>query len=220
MMRRVFLALFLLALPARAHPLLQDAMWLVFSPERVRVAVNVSLKEITVAQAVLAAADGGYEAEELAAAAERHRAYLMKHLEVRAGGRMLAGTVVKVLPPAMFTSAEKTFYQYEMEYPLDGVRPGVVSLRHEMLREFPYAAGMAWDVSYVVRMKRDGSPDISIGLLRAGSAAEFATGWDAPAPTPPARGNLPMRSLVLVAVSVCGAYLFRAALRKQPNATK
>ena len=67
MMRRVFLALFLLALPARAHPLLQDAMWLVFSPERVRVAVNVSLKEITVAQAVLAAADGGYEAEELAA---------------------------------------------------------------------------------------------------------------------------------------------------------
>ena len=214
----VFLALFLLALPAGAHPLLQDAMWLVFSPERVRVAVNVSLKEITVAQTVQAAADGGYDAGELAAAAERHREYLVKHLEVRAGGRTLAGTVTKVSPPPMFTSAEKTFYQYEMEYPLDGAKPRAVSLRHEMLREFPYAAGMAWDVSYVVRMKRDDSPDISTGLLRAGSAAEFATGWDEPASSPPARGNLPARNIALAAVSLCGAYLLSALLRK-PSAT-
>ena len=220
MMRHILFALFLLALQAGAHPLLQDAMWLVFSQGRVRVAVNVSLKEITVAQAVQSAADGGYDAEELAAAAERHREYLVKHLEVCAGGRALAGTVVKVSPPPMFTSAEKTFYQYEMEYPLDGARPREVSLRHEMLREFPYALGTPWDVSYVVRMKPDDSPDISTGLLRAGSAAEFATGWDEPAPTPPARGKLPLRSVALVAVSLCGAYLFLAFRRKQPATTK
>ena len=218
MTRHVFLALFLLALPAGAHPLLQDAMWLVFSPERVRVAVNVSVKEITVAQAVTAAADGGYDGEELAAAAERHREYLVKHLEVRAGARTLVGRVVKVSPPPMFTSAEKTFYQYEMEYPLEGARPRAVSLRHEMLREFPYAAGMAWDVSYVVRMKRDDSPEISTGLLRAGSAAEFATGWDEPAPTVPASGKLPLRSGALVAVSLCGASLFLAVFRKPRTA--
>ena len=178
LMRLFFPALLLAAFRADAHPLLQNAMWLVFSPERVRVAVNVSLKEITVAQSVKAEADGGYDAEELAAAAERHREYVLKHLELRVAGRTLTGAVTTISQPPMFVSPEQTFYQYELDYPLDGARPRTISLRQEMLREFPYAAGTPWDVSYVLRMKRGDSPEVRTGLLRAGSAAEFATGWD------------------------------------------
>ena len=50
-----FLACLLLLvshLTVSAHPNLQDAMWVQFEPQLVRVAVNVSLKEISVAQSV------------------------------------------------------------------------------------------------------------------------------------------------------------------------
>lgn len=175
---------FLLAAPAGAHPFLQDAMWVLLEPERVRVAVNVSLKEIFVAQGI-AAADDGYETAMLEGAAEKHRDYVASHLAVATDGRVLSGAVTKVTPPPEFSSAEKTFYLYELDYALAGPRPAQVSLRHEMLREFSYAPGTPWDVSYVVRLKRADSSEVTTGLLRAQAPAEFPTGWEAA----PAQGS-------------------------------
>ena len=44
-----FIALLAGALAAHAHPNLQNAMWVQFEPRLVRVAVNVSAREISVA---------------------------------------------------------------------------------------------------------------------------------------------------------------------------
>ncbi len=175
-----FLLLFLLAVvPASAHPSLQDSMWVVFAPERIRVAVNVSVKEILVAQQGAASEVESFDATTLNAAAEKHRDYVVKHLQLTAAGRELTGQVTALTPPDVFTSVEKTFFQYSLEYPLTGPPPANVTFRHDMLREFPYSVGQSWDVSYVVRVKREGSDEVSSWLLRYQQPSELPTGWEA-----------------------------------------
>ena len=159
--------LFLVAqLVAHAHPNLQDAMWVQFEPQLVRVAVNVSLKELTVAQSV-----GGD-----ALAAERHGDYVLKHLALSIGKTALVGKVIKLTPPPLVADPEQTFFQYELEYPLPGPMPEAVVFFHTMLAEWPYAIGTAWDVSYVVRAKRAGSSEVTSWLLRYSQPTAIATG--------------------------------------------
>ncbi len=95
-----------------------------------------------------------------------------------ADGRELAGQITKVTAPPSFTSDEKSIYQYELDYPIDGPPPSGITISQDMLREFPYAAGMAWDVSYVVHLKRNGSDEVTTGLLRSRQSFEFATRCD------------------------------------------
>ncbi len=153
-------------------------MWVVFAPDRIRVAVNVSLKEILVAQERAESEVEVFDATTVNAAAEKHRDYVLKHLQLTAAGRELAGQVTALTPPAIFTTVEKTFFQYSLEYPLAGPPPASVTFRHDMLREFPYSAGQAWDVSYVVRVKREGSEEVSSWLLRYQQPSELPTGWE------------------------------------------
>jgi len=166
------LAIFLIALGvaaggAWAHPLIQQPMWVLSEPGRIRVAVNVSAREIAVAQGLEAREDGAIaDALSLAEAAEREADYVRRHLRVLADGRELAGQITKITPPPAISSDEKTHYQYELDYPLTGPAPFEIAISEDMLREFPYAAGMAWDVSYIIRLKRAGSDEIASGLLR------------------------------------------------------
>ncbi len=178
----VFLALF--ATPAWAHPNLQNAMWVQFEPERVHLAVNVSLKEIAVAQGVAINESGGVDGDALATAAEKHREYLRQHLRLSVAGQDLTGRVLNVTTPALFTEPEKTFYQYELEYPLSGPPPAEVAFYHDMLNEWPYAAGAAWDVNYVVRIKRSDSNEVTSWLLPYQKQERFPTGWAAATTTP------------------------------------
>ena len=168
-------AILVLAGQAVAHPFLQDAMWVLFEPGRVRVAVNVSVKEITVAQGV----DGTISVEALSGPAERHRDYLLKHLTLSTGGRPLPGKITNVTAPPEITEPEKTFYQYELDYTLGDARPPEITFSHGMLREFSYAIGTAWDVSYAVRIKRAGSDEVTTGLLLSRQPKGFHTGWEA-----------------------------------------
>jgi hypothetical protein len=180
MWRTLFtLSLFLFATGTHAHPLLQNSMWVVFAPDRVRVAVNVSAKEILVAQKLPLDAEVPQTREELEAAARRNSDYIASHLGLSVKGQALPGHVVTVNPPPLFGGdPEQTFFQYELEFPwADGTAPDRVSFRHEMLKEFPYAAGQPWDVSYVVRLKRSDRDEITTGLLRSQTSHEFATGW-------------------------------------------
>ena len=154
-------------------------MWVQFEPERIRVAVNVSLKEISVAQGVAITESGGVDLEALASAAEKHREYVRQHLRLSVAGSDLTGHAVKITAPPLFTEPDRTFYQYELEYPLSGPPPAEVAFFHDMLKEWPYAAGMAWDVSYVVRLKRADSSEVTSWLLRNQQTAKFPTGWEA-----------------------------------------
>jgi hypothetical protein len=180
-MWRIFLASLFLTLfgaGAQAHPLLQNSMWVVFAPDRARVAVNVSVKEILVARNLSLDPESPQTREELEAAAKQNSAYIASHLTISVNGQSLPGRVVAVNPPPLLGGdAEKTLFQYELDYPWTGVAPGQVTFRHEMLKEFPYAAGQPWDVSYVMRLKRSDRDEVSTGLLRSGTSQEFATGW-------------------------------------------
>jgi hypothetical protein len=171
------LAFFACTLGARAHPNLQDAMWVRFEPTLVHVAVNVSVKEIIVAQDVTSSKDGGADTATLSLAAEKHRDYLLQHLKVSAGSKVLTGKIVKLTPPPFFGEAEETFYQYEIEYPLNGAQPREVVFSQDMLKEWPYAIGTPWNVSYVVRTKRPDSDEVSSWLLPLDKPATFPTGW-------------------------------------------
>jgi hypothetical protein len=178
MWRRLFIGwlMFWASGSAIAHPLLQNAMWVVFEPERARVAVNVSLREIIVAQQLKADTSGGLDT-----AVAAHGSYLVQHLSLRLGGRELPGRVVNVTPPVLFGSEpEQTFYQYELEYPFGpgSSRPATITFLQTMLREFPYAPGQKWDVTYVVRLKRDDEPAVSSGVLNSAESQTFATGWN------------------------------------------
>jgi len=161
---------------AGAHPLVQEPMWILSEPGHIRLAVNVSAREIGVAQGLEAREDGAIvDATRLAEAAQREGNYVRSHLRVLADGRELAGQVTRTSPPPAFTSDENSIYQFELDYPIDGPPPSGITISQDMLREFPYAAGMAWDVSYVVRLKRNGSDEVTTGLLRSRQSFEFAT---------------------------------------------
>ena len=170
-----FLVLLLTSLATQAHPNLQNALWVSFEPEAVRIAVNVTAREISVAQqAPLPGPDS--VPGEFAFAAEAHTAYLLSHLEVAANGNPLAGRFVKLSPPEKQGDPEATFYQYEITYPVVGAYPGEISLRHSMLKEWPYAAGTPWNVFYVVRSKRSDVDGVASGLLRSSEPLVVATG--------------------------------------------
>ncbi len=178
---RVVLLIFIVAgvgvFTAQAHPNLQDAMWVRVEPRRVDVAVNVSLREICVAQSIAFGPFGAVDAGVVQAGVERHRGYVLAHLVISAGTGSLAGKVVGVTPPAAIDQAENTFYRYELEYPLAGPPPAELTLFHDMLEEWPYAAGTAWNVSYVVRLTKPGAAAADVRLLPGGRHVTVATGW-------------------------------------------
>lgn len=172
----VFLSLLASASIASAHPLLQNAMWVQFEPTRVHVAVNVSVREIAVAQN-LTAKDDGFDSAALTAAAEKHRDYVLQHIQISADGRTLDGKVLQITDPPIFSEPEKTYYQYELEYLFAGPAPAKITVTQDMLREWPYALGTPWDVNYIVRLKHSGSDEITTALLRPQQPTDFPTGW-------------------------------------------
>jgi len=182
----LFLALLVSAAMAGAHPLLQNAMWVQFEPTRVHVAVNVSVREIAVAQGLTAKEDN-FDSTAVATAAEKHRDYVLQHLQFSVNGRALAGRVMQVTDPPIYSEPEKTFYQYELEYPFAGPPPDKVTATQDMLREWPYAVGTPWDVTYIVRLKHADSDEITTALLPPRKPTDFSTGWEAsPGQAPPA----------------------------------
>jgi hydrogenase/urease accessory protein HupE len=190
-LRFLCLALFLVARSALGHPLLQNAMWVQFEPTRIRLAVNVSVREIGVAEGLKAENDN-FDSVALAAAVERHGDYVAKHLHVSADGRPLIGTVIKVTDPPIAAEPEKTFYQYELDYEWNGPPAAMVTITEDMLREWPYAVGTPWDVTYLVRSKRSDSMEIGTKMLPRLTPTEFSTGWAAvnrPKP-PPAESQI------------------------------
>jgi hypothetical protein len=75
---------------------------------------------------------------------------------------------------------EKTFFQYELKYPLQGPPPKQVWVYQDMLKEWPYAPDTPWDIRYIVRAKRSGLDTVSSWLLGSGKSMELLTGWEDP----------------------------------------
>ena len=143
-----------------------------------RVAVNVSVREIAVAQKLPPNGDDS-DGRRLAIAAQRHGDYVVQNLTLKANGSTLTGDVVRVTAPAALAEPEKTWFQYELEYRFKGFPPASVTFHQDMLREWPYAVGTAWDVGYVVSLKRTNTDAVSTALLPRQQLTAFSTGWEA-----------------------------------------
>lgn len=198
-MRPLLAALFLLvaSLSAQAHPMLQNILWVQFEADRIHVAVNVSSKEIAVAQQL--ESNGPVTDSVIQQAEEAHGRYLLDHLHFSAGVSSLAGKIVKITPPATIAEPEKTVHQYEIIYDVAEPRPEQVTVSEDMLREWPYAVGTAWDVSYIIRLRRWNSTENEAALLRNNAPTSLQTGWGSaakpenPAPTTAATGTSTFR---------------------------
>ena len=178
-MRTLFLAIALLAsaLAAQAHPNLQNAMWVQFEPSMVHVALNVSLDELGVAHVLKLGDDKKQNLDELSKAAQAHGDYLLKHLTLTVEKKALAGNVVAVGAPQSVEDWGKGFVQFELKYPFSGPPPSEVVFSQDMLREWPYAAGTAWNISYAVRAKRSDSKEIRSFLLPLQKETTIPTEW-------------------------------------------
>lgn len=176
----MFFAFVCCTFTVQAHPLLQDTMWVEFEPSCIRVAVNVSLREICAAQNITINPGSNVEKTVPGGAAERQSDYVLKHLTFSIGTNILAGTFIKLTLPPAVAEPEKTFYQYELVYPLTGPPPAEVTILNDMLKEHPYAPGTAWDVSYVIRAKRLNTDTATTWLLGYQQPAKIPTGWEEP----------------------------------------
>jgi hypothetical protein len=179
------LLLCLTGMRAGAHPMVQNSMWVMFAPEHVKVTLSVSLKEIAVSQQLPDPTGGAITPQEAQTAADWNKDYVLRHLFVAADGKELTGTVTGLNPPAVVGSdPEQVLFEYELDYALPpGVLPVHVTVRQDMLREFRYAIGQGWDVTYVLLSKRSDDPSMDSSLLNWNEPAEITTGWTAVAQT-------------------------------------
>jgi HupE / UreJ protein len=173
---------------AWAHPNLQNSLSVAFEPTRVRVDLSVSIKELAVAHGIEGLPVNGVgrlDTRAIQGAAESHRDYVLKHFKVTSGPSILGGTILGLVSPPFFADPDQTFYQYQIEYPFVGAAAGEIGFFHEMLKEWPYSVGTAWNVSYVVRTKSaDGKEGIP-WLLPYQKTIWVPTGWQM-ASAPPA----------------------------------
>lgn len=173
-----------LCLGAEAHPNPQNAMWVQFEPSQIHLALDVSLQELSAARPPSSPPPLEAGPESFLGAAQQHQAYILDHLVVSVGTDRLTGSIVKISPPAKMGDPERTFFQYELQYPLPGAPPKAVWFYHDMLKEWPYAPGTAWNISYIVRTKRTGQDSVTSWLLSPGKPMEFLTGWEAESQNP------------------------------------
>jgi len=196
-LRLIIFAWFGPVLAASAHPILQDTMWVQFEPSLVRVSINVSLKEIYVAQGIPQSSVITSDAAVHNGILDQHGDYILKHLSLSSGKTPLHGSVIKVTPPSSIDDPVQTIFKFELTYAFNGAPPEKITFRNEMLDEQTYAAGTKWDQSYVIRAKRWDRDTVSSWLLTYRETATLPTGWEKPAtlsqpaPTLPA---LPERS--------------------------
>jgi hypothetical protein len=164
---------------AAAHPMIQNAMWIVLKPDSVEVRLTVSVRELCVVQGLPLAADGSVDQGVAEDTAPRHREYVLDHLDLRGDDRPLSGKVTAIDPPAKILSGaegtDRSFFTYHLEYPLAAIspRPGRFSLRQNMVVEFPSAPGVPWDLSYAYRCGPPAEPMKNYGVLPRETVIRF-----------------------------------------------
>jgi hydrogenase/urease accessory protein HupE len=133
------------ALPATGHPVAQGSLAVVVGPDLVSVRATVSTEEVLVAAAL-----GGPGDSSSLARQRGHGEYLLAHLRVSADGRPLSGRVMSVSNTA---AGRPT---YELEYLAPGGASTRIVLEQDVLREFEFQPGNAWEATYVVRIDLPG----------------------------------------------------------------
>ena len=159
---------------ANAHPFLQNSWWAVVETNRVLCRVTATLREVAVAQR-LGGSTNSVALEPLLQVLTNHSEYVSRALEVRADGQRLpaevldfhllseAGSAVSADSPLFL---DQTYVSFDLEYPLP-IQPRELTFGQNTLKEFSYAPGIAWDVTYALLIKGDNREELGAGLVRA-----------------------------------------------------
>lgn len=181
MQRALRLLLFLTAaFAAHAHPIIQNPVWIEATPEKVKLKLYVSVRELIVVQGLPMAADGGANLDEAIDLAPRHNDYVLDHFLVQADGKPVSGRVTEITPPAKVgigtEGPDTSHFVYYIDYPLQSP-PAVLSFSQTMCVEFPSAPGVPWDLSYATRYGPPGNPAQRMSNLFRGGQLRYQTGF-------------------------------------------
>jgi hypothetical protein len=151
-----FLFLLLTAAGLRAHPILQNPIWIEPAPDRLILHLHVSVRELIVIQGLSVDTQGRTDPQAAADMAERHTGYVLDHFTVQADGRPLTGgKVLHIAPPDEHITGEEgpdnTRFVFRIEYPLPAGLPREFTFSQSMCKEYPTAPGVPWDFSYAAR---------------------------------------------------------------------
>lgn len=137
-----------------AHPILQNPIWVEVAPDRMKVKLYVSIRELNVVQGLPIGAEGEVELGLAEDSAPRHVSYVLDHLDFRADGSPLSGRLDKIEPPKQVgkgvEAPDRAHFIYYLEYLLPAP-PARITFSHTMVKEFPSAPGVPWDLSYAYR---------------------------------------------------------------------
>lgn len=178
------LALALLPRVALAHPVAMGNIEVVIHGDKVLVTVRSSVEEVTVAHSLrVDETTQAYAPKTLKDAYEKHGAYLLKHLDIRANGHTLKGNLVKTTPPQAEEldplEVQKNFVGFEFEFaiPRDSVGGAVeqLCLMQTVLEGFMYAPGNMWEAVYVLRIRNSAQEMFETSWVKPGMPACFNT---------------------------------------------
>ncbi|HEX2751341.1 MAG TPA: hypothetical protein VHM91_25250 [Verrucomicrobiales bacterium] len=178
---RLFLLSLFAAVTAKAHPILQNPLWIDPSPKAVTLYLDVSVRELIVVQGCPVSKDGEFDLLMAGDFAAKHEGYLLDHIHVKADGQTIKGTVREVLPPEPskdhkpgLEAPDVTRFRFVIDYPLGETPPAVLSFSHNMCVEFPSSPGIAWDLSYLYRYGTvPGGTPRAFGPLRGDEELNF-----------------------------------------------
>lgn len=207
---RLCRVLLLLTSGVCAHPSLQNSVFVDVKPQEVRIHLYVSLRELNVVQGLPVATDGSVDLEMAEEVAPRHSPYILDHLHLKADGNPLSGQVAEITPPSRIgkglEASDRAYFIYQLVYPL-AMPPAKLELSHTMVKEFPSAPGIDWDVSYAYRYGAPGETPRQFGVMPRGTVISFATGFLLPPGTVPAASPAFSRSGFPFDLALLGAAL-------------
>ena len=160
---------------ARAHPMVENVLDVEIAADRITVIARVSMEEVLVAEA----AGGADVSDEMRTrAALAHGAYVLRHLHLRADGRLLVSKLIESIPPGAAVGSKLAAYR--MEFAL-AAPPKMVRVDQDLLREFD-----TWSASCVVRIRQTDQAEFQTALLTRDRSVEFDCEWPTGAATRPA----------------------------------
>lgn len=163
----------MLAPTGLAHPQLQNSAIVEIQPKSLVVRLTATMKEVQVAQGVAPDERGEISEAAWKGAAARHAAYLGAHLHVTADRVELPGKLVDSTVPANLLArlaiggAERPMLEYTFEYALPKSADHVL-LSADMLTEYVYAPGVAWQVTYAATVRQPGASSETLRTFGTG----------------------------------------------------
>ncbi len=177
----LLLLLLLFSAGARAHPILQNPVWIESATDGLTIKLDVSVRELIVVQGLPQSAEGLVDLDEAIERADRHEGYLLDHFQVKGDGVLLKGTVTAIVPPKVIGTGlegpDNAHFRYTVDYKF-ALPPAVLTFSQNMCVEFPSAPGVPWDLSYAYRYGPKGETPRKFGPLRRDQELSFTTGFE------------------------------------------